>query len=162
MEKIVLLTETHIRKDFKSTHQVFANYLINNVTQDIKRNVASCYVIANEDDNVVAYYTLSNDSVPKELVPEWADKIRYNRLPVTLLGRLAAHKDYEGQGLGRYLLSDALLRCAEKSSSIASVAVVTDPFDDDAAGFYKKFGFEQMPGGRIIIPMKTIISIFNK
>lgn len=87
----------------------------------------------------------------------------YPIVPVTLLGRLALDQQYKGQGLGEFLLIDALKRALKQSSQIAAAAVVVDAMDEKAAGFYRHFEFMDFPDkpGRLFLPMKTIGAIFR-
>lgn len=62
-------------------------------------------------------------------------------MPVTLLGRLAVHRELHGQGLGALLLGDAYRRVAAVAREVASTGLLVDAIDDDAVAFYAKFGF---------------------
>lgn len=70
---------------------------------------------------------------------------RYPKLPATLLGRLAVSIRHQGQGVGRLLLVDALLRSLRQTTEIASIAVVVDAIDEAAVNFYKKYHFISLP-----------------
>jgi predicted GNAT family N-acyltransferase len=113
---------------------------------------------------VKGYFTLSSASILKDLIPE---DIRsklpaYQNLPVTLLGRLAVDNDYKGQGLGEFLLLDALRKSYEISSIIGSMAVVVDTIDASAVKFYQKFGFNFLPGsGKMFLPMTAVATLFD-
>ncbi len=159
------LDETHIRRNFKCGKEKLDKYLHNQVTQDIERDVAVCFVIIDKNNNVMGYYTLSNSSIPKEgLPPELKKKYAksYPYLPATLLGRLAVDKFIAGKGYGQMLLIDALKRSFFASKkSIASLAVIVDPLDEEAISFYKKFGFILLPdSGKMFLTMKTISTLF--
>jgi hypothetical protein len=72
------------------------------------------YVVC-ENNRVVAYFCISAGSVEREAVP---GKIRRNapdRIPVSVIGRLAVSLDHAGKGLGADVLSDALRRIASAS-----------------------------------------------
>jgi len=59
------------------------------------------------------------------------------------------------------LLIDALRRSYEISKSIGSFAVVADPLDEDAEGFYNKYGFILLPDShKMFLAMKTIEGLF--
>ena len=63
------LNATHHKKDFDCGIDLLSNYLKTQANQDIKRKLTACFILA--DTNVVkGYYTLSNASIRKELVPE--------------------------------------------------------------------------------------------
>jgi ribosomal protein S18 acetylase RimI-like enzyme len=163
--KTVALNSAHNKKDFLCGKAPLDNYLHVQVSQDIKRKLSVCFVHTDEKKNVVGYYTLSSDSIPVEILPEAIQKKMpqaYKNLPTTLLGRLAVDKNYRGKGIGELLLIDALKRAHEISNNqIASMAVIVDPLDEEAIGFYKKYGFIELPdSGKMFLPMKTIADLF--
>jgi hypothetical protein len=48
------------------------------------------------------------------------------------------------------------------SKKAGSFAVVVDPLDEEAEGFYTKYGFIQLPdSGKMFLPMKTIEVLFT-
>ena len=158
------LLKTHNRKTFDCGNAQLNNYLQRQATQDIKRKLSACFVIANNEFDVKGYYTLSNGSVPQQFIPMAFNKklpASYTDLPVTLLGRLAVDSSEKGKGLGKLLLIDALKRSFQASQTIGSMAVVVDPIDEAAKQFYLKFGFILLPdSGRMFLPMKTIAQLF--
>jgi predicted GNAT family N-acyltransferase len=142
------------------------NYLHTQSKQDVKRKLAVCFVHVDENDNVKGYYTLSNSSIDRNLLPESIIKKlpqSYNNLSVTLLGRLAVDEKYKGKKLGSLLLLDALKRSYENSqSSIGSMAVIVNPIDDVAKSFYEKYGFIILSDSdKMFLPMNTIANLFN-
>ncbi len=84
-------------------------------------------------------------------------------VPAPLIGRLAVSIVFRGQGLGEILLMDALQRSLTLSRQIASAAVIVGAKDDQAARFYRKYGFLKLPGvtGRLFPPMPTIEQLFH-
>lgn len=143
------------------------HYIQKQVSQDIRRKLAVCFIIPDAANQIKAYYTLSNDSISLDNLPEDL-RIKfpkaYTHLPVTLLGRLAVDRKFHGNGLGKLLLIDALKRSYEVSlKSIGSIAVVASPLDDDAEAFYKKFGFFNLSDSqKMFLPMKTISKLFDR
>jgi len=74
---------------------------------------------------------------------------------------LAVDKIYQGQGIGKILLVDALKRSYELSKQIGSFAVIVDPLDKDAELFYLKYGFIKLPdSGKMFLTMKIIDQLF--
>jgi GNAT superfamily N-acetyltransferase len=57
-------------------------------------------------------------------------------IPVIVLTRLAIHEDYQGNGLGRGLLRDALIRVANAAEEIGVRALLLHAKDDEARDFY--------------------------
>lgn len=111
------------------------------------------------------YYTLSNSSISKDIIPIDIQKKlppSYTSIPVTLLGRLAVDTRFHGKGLGKLLLLDALYRCYDLSQKIGSFAVVVDSLDKEAEAFYFKYGFILLPdSGKMFLTMKTIEQLFQ-
>ena len=78
------------------------------------------------------------------------------------IGRLAIDNKFQGQGVGKLILIDALKRSYELSKIIGSFAVIVDPIDKNAEHFYEKYGFIKLPdSGKMFLPMKTIGLIFK-
>ena len=159
-----LLNSAHKKSEFDCGQELLDNYLHRQASQDVKRHLSVCFIIADENDNVKGYYTLSNASIDKELIP---DSIKnklpksYNDIPVTLLGRLARDKNINGERLGETLLLDALKRSYDTSTTIGSMAVIVDPIDEDAKNFYLKYGFIELPDSKkMFMTMKTISTLF--
>lgn len=128
------------------------------------RMLTAVFVMA-ESGTIKGYYSLSSNSVKRELVPETILKKlpkSYHNLPATLLGRLAVDIQFKGQGLGRLLLIDALKRSYDNSkTSSGSMAVVVDPLDDEAIKFYRKFGFIELADSKkMFMAMRTISKLF--
>jgi GNAT superfamily N-acetyltransferase len=156
----------HRKNEFLCEKTMLDNYLHNQANQDVKRKLSACFVKEDSLTGLIqGYYTLSNSSIPKDLIPFDIQKKlppAYLSLPVTLLGRLAVDKRFHGQGLGKLLLLDALYRCYNLSKSIGSFAVIVDPLDDDAEAFYLKYGFIKLPdSGKMFLTMKTIEQLFQ-
>lgn len=153
----IALNSTHKKKSFACEEPSLENYLKKQAGQDVKRQVAVCFILEGDRGIVKGYYTLSSDSVDRALLPEELQKkLPYKTLPVTLLGRLARDINYKGKGVGDLLLADALKRAYQATATIGSWAVVTDPIDDKARRFYESFGLISLESGRMFIPMDTI------
>lgn len=138
------------RAGFECGSEPLNRYFKELVTQDVSRNLASCFVAydaandaAKEPSNVtpLGYYTLSSASVPMLDLPSTLTKKlpRYPSVPVVRLGRLAVSVQAQGKGLGSVLLVNAIERT--QRSDIAAYAMVVDAKDEAAARFYEHFGF---------------------
>jgi len=141
-------------------------YLKRNLSQDIRRNAASCFVLHEAGESkILGYYTLSAFSVRLDGLPETERKTlpRYPQVPMTLLGRLAIALESQGKGLGELLLMDALKRAWENREVIASWAVAVDAINEDARNFYLRYGFEMFEAtdSRLFLPMKRIGKLFG-
>lgn len=158
--KIQLLEKEHNRQNFNCELESLTEYIKKQVSQDIRKRLASCFVAVDEHKNVLGYYTLSSESLGRELIPEnYLKQIPKNyNAPVILLGRLARDISQKGSGLGEHLLLDALFRSFTLSNeSIGAMAVVVDPINELSVNFYKRYGFQPLQDSRkMFLPMKVI------
>ena len=162
---IIPLTKAHKRDNFSCGLEPLDRYLKTQASQDVKRSIAAPFVCTANDDSVIGYYTLSSFSVELSTLP--ASQIKklpkYPIVPATLLGRLAVHQNYHGQGLGEHLLMDALARSHKISAEIASYAVIVDAKNDVAITFYQTYGFISFPEypNRLFLTMKQVAKLFS-
>ena len=153
------------REKFDCGKTPLNNYILRNVTNDVNSGACTCFVILNENEQVIGYYTLSTESISKTDAPqEFKKKIKYEYIPVILLGRLAIDKKEFGKGYGKLLLIDSLKRSLQVAKhQIGAVALIVDPIDEEAIAFYLKYGFAMLPSsGRMFMSMNKIESAFNK
>lgn len=76
-------------------------------------------------------------------------------VPVVVLGRLAVDKDYQGQGLGRGLLRDAILRTLQAADIIGGRAILVHALSEEAKRFYEDSGFTASP----INPLTLMVTL---
>ena len=62
-----------------------------------------------------------------------------------LLSRLAVDRDHQGKGLAAALLKHFLLKALEVSQHIGIRLVLVHAKDDQAASFYRHYGFQPSP-----------------
>lgn len=153
----------HDRRGFTCGEDSLDAYLHRFAGQDSQRRATVVYVLTPDDqpDRIAGYVTLANAAVALQGVPEGARRHlpRYPDVPATLVGRLAVNQAFQGQGLGARLLREAFIKAAQASTAVASAAVVVDPLHEQAAAFYRRYGFEPLENGqRMFIPMKDVIA----
>ena len=91
---------------------------------------------------VVGYYTLAVSEVTHERAPERLTKgLARHPVPIMLLARLAVDRCWQGQGVGKALLKDAMLRTLEAAEIAGIRAFAVHAKDEAARGFYEKFDF---------------------
>jgi GNAT superfamily N-acetyltransferase len=108
-------------------------------------NSAKTFVLVHNDE-VIAFYSLTvGEIVNAQASARLKAGMSNLSIPVLLLARMAVHKDFQGQGLGKGLLRDAILRTFAISQNAGVRALTTHPVDDSARQFYLKFGFSENP-----------------
>lgn len=158
--QIERLSRSHDRSGFDCGNGALDDWLKKRVSQYEKRDLARAYVAVNPGNpKVLGYYALSNHRVCYEALPsEQAKGLPHIDVPVVLLGKLAVDQSAKGQGLGAFLLVDALRRCVYLADQIGVRAVEVDAIDDVAKAFYLKFGFVPLRDDQrhLFLPMPTI------
>jgi predicted GNAT family N-acyltransferase len=156
----------HDRAAFSCGDASLDRYIREQASQDVKRGLASVFVITAKDDpkQILAYYTLSSRELKLDQLPEEIAKKagKYGHVGVTLIGRMAVAEKYKGTGLGALTLMNALHKSLLAATDVASLAVFVEAIDSDAANFYRKYGFIELPEDKLklLLPMKTIAKSF--
>src|ERR1700679_1994960 len=161
------LTRDHPRDVFHCGVESLDVYLKTQASQDMRRKANAVFVLvpAGSTKQICGYFTLCSYALAPGSIPEEAKKHipRYPLVSATLLGRLAVHEEFHGQGLGAILLAEALRKASENADVVGSSMVVVDAIDERAAKFYAAHGFIHLPESmRLVLPMRTIASLLGK
>ena len=156
--RLAPLDAAHDRTAFNSDSAPLNRYLREQVTQDVRRRVATCFVALADGQRIAGYYTLASASLLLADLPASTSKKlpRYPTVPTVRMGRLAVDQAFKGQGLGGALLADALDRAAR--AEIAAYALMVDAKDESAADFYRHHGFIALPDSprTLFLPLATV------
>lgn len=158
-----ILNSEHLRDQFDCGEESLTRYLKLFAMQNMRKMLNTCYVHAKEDLQVKAYYTLSNYSLIKnDIKPDtFPFKIVFDHIPTTLLGKLAVDKAMQHQGLGKWILLDALFQSYKIAMLSGSIAVVVEALNENAANFYQRFEFKLLYDNKYFITMKSIEKLIN-
>jgi GNAT superfamily N-acetyltransferase len=95
---------------------------------------------------VVGFYSLAVGSVQAQGTPSRVSKgLAKHPVPVMILARLAVNLPHQGQGLGRALLKDALLRTAQAADIAGMRCLLVHAKDPTARQWYLSWEFEPSP-----------------
>lgn len=155
------LGDEHPLEGFASGEKSLDDWLSEHARQAEAGHAARTYVATDPSTGRVAgYHALAAGSVrPLDATRRLAAGQPTRRpIAVILLARLAVDRDYQGGGLGRSLLADAMLRSAAAAQGVGARALVVNALDDHAASFYERFGFERSPTDphHLILLMKDL------
>lgn len=136
----------HDRTTFDCGVSALNLYLRNYALQNQKRGIVRNYATTHADSKViVGYYSLVYASLDQKLLPAKLLKgLGKYDIPVMLLARLAIDRREQGQGLGKALLKDAILRTMQAAEIAGLKLLLVHAKDETAADFYHKHGFEQI------------------
>jgi GNAT superfamily N-acetyltransferase len=134
------LTSTHQIEDFDSGIDQLDSWLKRRALGNEAEGASRTYVVC-AGEVVVGYYCLSNGAVANNLA---TGKVRRNMpdpIPVMIIGRLAVDRRWQGKGIGKGLLRDAILRTL-KASEIAGIrAILVHAISEEAKKFYEQYRF---------------------
>jgi GNAT superfamily N-acetyltransferase len=121
------------------------SWLLKHALQNQSANAAQTY-LGLVNDAVVGYYSLAVGQVEYTDAPERLQKgLARHPIPIMLLARLAVHKDWQGKGIGRALLRDAVLRTLQAADIAGLRALAVHAKDDKARKYYERFDFAPSP-----------------
>jgi ribosomal protein S18 acetylase RimI-like enzyme len=158
-----VLAAHHDRRGFSCGVAELDRYFQQQVTQDIRRRITSCFVAIAGQDAIAGYYTLASGSIPiTELPEDLAKRLpRYPSLPAVRIGRLAVDAKFRGQGFGRLLLWDAAARALRAEQ--ANFTLLVDAKDDATVAFYRHYGFVAFTTAPrvLFLPLATAAKILD-
>ena len=134
------LCENDDTSTFFCTDNDLNDFLHNDALQDIQRGYSVTHLVK-KDNVIVGFFTLIADSIQNEQVgvDEFPDYC-YGKLPAVKIARLATHKEFERQGIGEFMINEALKRAYSLTRHIGCCVITVDA-KIDAVGFYEKYAF---------------------
>ena len=136
------LTDDHLTDGFSSGAATLDTWLKRKARANQASGASRTYVLC-RGERVVGFYALAAGSVSHDLAPR---KLRQNMpdpVPVIVLGRLAIDASEQGNGLGRALLRDAVLRITAAAHEVGIAAILVHALNDRAKAFYLEAGFAE-------------------
>lgn len=154
---LAALTESHKVDHFDSGEPSLDSWLRDHALTQARRRLSATHVWADSDGRVVGYITLAAGAIAREELTRSLGHGFPETIPVTLLARLALHRNLQGQGLGGVLLTEALGLVVRSAADIAAAFVVVDALDEEAARFYEHYGFKRLSDpSRLALKTNTI------
>lgn len=159
------LTPEHDRTRFSCGKSSLDHWLRRYALANQGLDSSKTFVICPADDprRVVGYYSLSVGSVVHEKAPPSVEEgMPPYDIPVIVLARLAVDERFRRPALdvrlGEALLCDALVRAVGVAEDVGIRAMLVDALDEEARGFYVRYGFEPSPvsGPQLFLPMARI------
>ncbi len=143
------LRPDHPTQDFNCGREELNRYLLRYAWANQQAGAALTYV-GLVGDNTVGYYSLAVGEVTRDEAPERLTKgLARHGVPINLLARLAVDLRWQGQGVGKGLLRDAMQRTLQAADIAGIRAFAVHAKDEAAKRFYEKFDFIPSPADRM-------------
>lgn len=143
--RVEKLDRTHVVEPFTCGQPKLDRFLVRNALSAQQSNSSQTYV-ALAGKEVIGFYTIVAGEVQHVNAPERVVKgMPRHPIPLLVLARLAVHSSTQGRGIGAGLLLDALGRTLQVADVIGIRALAVHAKDDQAAAFYRHFGFAPSP-----------------
>lgn len=148
------LTPTHDLSGFNCGNEDLNDWLKRRALASEGRSARTTVLC--DGPRVAGYYCLATGAIERESLS--SARLRKNQPdPILVLGRLAIERDYQGRGLGKALLKDAILKTITASGIAGVRALAVHAIDDAAVQFYRKYGFVPSPLNprTLLLPIET-------
>jgi len=153
--RIESLNPGHDRLGFSCGDIELDGYLQRFARQHMASNISRTYV-ASQGTAILGYYSLAMAAIQNAQLPErYMGRFPRFPLPVARLARLAVDLRHQRQGLGEWLLADALYRCHRLAGEIGMVGVIVDAKHEQAKAYYQRFEFEALPDSPLTLWLPT-------
>jgi GNAT superfamily N-acetyltransferase len=140
------LAAQHRLEGFDCGKPALNDWLLRHARQAQGSGSAKTFVVAEDDDRVAGYFSLTVGQVDTLEAPERIRKgMGQYPVPVVILARLAVSLKDQGCGIGFGMLQDAIRRTLMIAEQAGIRAMLTHPIDEEAARFYNRFGFIASP-----------------
>lgn len=135
----------HAIAGFDCGREELNRYLLRYAWQNQQAGAAQTYV-GLVGGAVIGYHTLTVGQVACEQAPERLSKgLARHPVPIMLLARLAIDRRWQGQGVGKALLRDAMQRTLQAADIAGIRAFAVHAKDEGARRFYERFDFIPSP-----------------
>jgi GNAT superfamily N-acetyltransferase len=135
------INEQHELGAFDSGVPVLDEWLKRRARANQAGGASRTYVVCDAGP-VIAYYALASGAVE---ITAATSRVRRNMpdpVPLVVLGRMAIERNFQGRGLGRALMKDALSRVSQAADIIGIRGVVVHAISPVAKAFYLALGLE--------------------
>lgn len=136
----------HDRKGFDCGNEARNQYLKTLALQHARRGLSRTFALADDSNpgEILGFYSISAAQVRVQALPNaLASRLPRFPIPATRAGQLAVQKALHGKGYGGLLLQDAVRRSLAVRESMGVYLLLVDADSEQAAGFYRHFGFEE-------------------
>lgn len=154
------LTGHHNRTSFDCGNTLLNTWLATTARQHDKKQYAKTFVAVHDNNpaRILGYYAIIATEIKTTDLDAHQKKNLPQRVPAILIGKLATDIEFQGQGLGKILLMNAMGRIKRLSEEVGIYLICVDAIDEKAASFYTKYGFIPPASNplKLLLPLSCI------
>ncbi len=140
------LTSRHDLEDFQSGEATLDTWLRERAFANMEAAASRTYVICPSGSRkVIGYYAICMGQIFNQEVIGSMRRNMPRQIPAVILGRLAIDEKWQGRGLGKALLQDAVQRSSRASQEVSARLLVIHAISVEAEAFYLHHGFARLP-----------------
>jgi GNAT superfamily N-acetyltransferase len=134
-----------VAKEFDCGDGDLNEFLTDDALKYMKQNLATTYLCTHSDYGLLAYFSISADSIEisekeKEIFREYDKALR--EYPAIKIGRLAVRKDYKRNVIGEKIIGIVIGYALKMNERLAVRYVSVDAYPE-STGFYERCGFKR-------------------
>lgn len=142
----VHLTVRHDTEGFYSGEETLDNWLRERALANMEASASRTYVICPSGSRkIIGYYAICMGQVFSQEVVGSMRRNMPRQIPAVILGRLAIDEKWQGKGLGKALLQDAVQRSARAAKEVSARLLVVHAISVESEAFYLHYGFTRLP-----------------
>lgn len=163
--RIEPINRSHNRRSFDCGSADINRYLQNTARQQSDKRISRTFVLVDSEHpfELLGFFTLAAcEMLVEKLPPRFAKKYPL-RASAAKLARLAVASFMQRQGLGTYMMLNAMERVLQVAEHLGVIGFFVDAKDDLAAAYYRQFGFIPLPDNplELFLPIATIRKAFK-
>lgn len=143
--RIEKLARHHLLDGFDCGEEALNRFLLRFAFPNQQANASQTY-LGLAGDEAVGFYTLVVGEVTQDGAPERVRKgLARHPVPIMLLARMGVSQRFQGQGVGKGLLRDAIMRTLAAADIAGIRAFAVHAKNERARAFYERFDFVPSP-----------------
>jgi GNAT superfamily N-acetyltransferase len=144
------LSDPHSLREFDCGNKMLNEWFHLHALENQMRNLSRTFVLGDESEFIVGYYSLTAGGVRRENLPTGLGRgLPAVDIGMVLRGRLAIDTSYHRPGFGRDLMVDAIIHAAAAGENAAASIIAVGPIEVSAQSFYESFSFRRIPGDAV-------------
>ncbi|RNJ77528.1 MAG: GNAT family N-acetyltransferase, partial [Nitrosopumilus sp. H8] len=124
--------------NFKNQKPEMVSHIKTRALEDQKTKLGTTWTWVYDNKIILGYISIAMFSIEKKIVFEQDRSFKsvpYGSIPALLIGQLATHENYQGKGIGEFMVLWAIDQAREYSKKIGCRLVMLHPHDD-VIGWY--------------------------